>query len=42
MHWMTMYGVITGSGSGTLSPKDNAARAQIATMFMRFETNPAQ
>ena len=36
MHWMTMHGIITGMGDGTLAPKDNATRAQIATMFMRF------
>ena len=36
MHWMTMHGVITGMGDGTLAPQDNATRAQIATMFMRF------
>ena len=36
MCWMTMNGVITGMGDGTLAPKDNATRAQIATMFMRF------
>ena len=36
MHWMTMNGVITGMGDGTLAPQDNATRAQIATMFMRF------
>ena len=36
MHWMTMHGVITGMDDGTLAPKDNATRAQIATMFMRF------
>ena len=36
MHWMTMHGVITGMGDGTLAPKANATRAQIATMFMRF------
>ena len=36
MHWMTMNGIITGMGDGTLAPKDNATRAQIATMFMRF------
>ena len=33
---MTMNGIITGMGDGTLAPKDNATRAQIATMFMRF------
>ena len=36
MHWMTMNGIITGMGDGTLAPQDNATRAQIATMFMRF------
>ena len=36
MLWMTMHGIITGMGDGTLAPKDNATRAQIATMFMRF------
>ena len=36
MHWMTMHGIITGMGDGTLAPKDNATRAQIAIMFMRF------
>jgi hypothetical protein len=34
--WMTMNGVINGMGDGTVAPKDNATRAQIATMFMRF------
>ena len=36
MCWMTMKGIITGMGDGTLAPQDNATRAQIATMFMRF------
>jgi hypothetical protein len=36
MHWMVMHGVINGMNDGTLAPKDNATRAQIATMFMRF------
>ncbi|MBQ1363015.1 MAG: S-layer homology domain-containing protein, partial [Oscillospiraceae bacterium] len=36
MCWMTMHGIITGMDDGTLAPKDNATRAQIATMFMRF------
>ena len=36
MCWMTMNGVINGMGDGTLAPKDNATRAQIAAMFMRF------
>ena len=33
---MTMNGIITGMGDGTLAPQDNATRAQIATMFMWF------
>jgi hypothetical protein len=36
MHWMTMHGIINGMGDGTLAPKAEATRAQIATMFMRF------
>ena len=36
MCWMTTHGVITGMGDGTLAPGDNATRAQIAAMFMRF------
>ena len=36
MHWMVMNGVITGMGDGTLAPRDNATRAQIAAMFQRF------
>ena len=36
MHWMTMNGIITGMGDGTLAPRVNATRAQIATLFMRF------
>ena len=36
MHWMTMHGIITGMADGTLAPRDNATRAQIAAMFMRF------
>ncbi len=31
-----MHGVINGMGDGTLAPGDNATRAQIAAMFMRF------
>lgn len=30
------YYIITGMDDGTLAPKDNVTRAQIATMFMRF------
>ena len=36
MCWMTMNGVINGMDDGTLAPKANATRAQIAAMFMRF------
>ena len=36
MCWMTMNGVINGMDDGTLAPRDNATRAQIAAMFMRF------
>ena len=39
--WMTMNGVITGMGDGTLAPRDNATRAQIAAMFMRFTEKTA-
>ena len=34
--WMTMQSVIQGTDGGRLAPKDNATRAQIATMFLRF------
>ncbi len=37
MCWMTMNGVITGMGDGTLAPGATANRAQIATMFQRFD-----
>ena len=36
MCWMTMNGIITGMGGGRLAPLDNATRAQIATMFLRY------
>ena len=36
MCWMTMHGVIKGMGDGTAAPRAEAARAQIAAMFMRF------
>ena len=36
MCWMNMNGIIQGMDDGTLLPKDNSTRAQIATMFMRF------
>ena len=34
--FMTMKGVIAGMGDGTLAPKENATRAQIAAIFKRF------
>ena len=39
MHWMVMKGILTGMDGGTLAPKADATRAQIATMFMRFCEN---
>lgn len=42
MCWMTMNGIITGMDDGTLAPGDNATRAQIATMFMRFAESIAK
>ena len=36
MCWMTMHGVINGMDDGTLAPRGDATRAQIATVFMRF------
>ena len=40
--WMTMHKVIQGMDDGTLAPRDNATRAQIATMFMRFAEAAAE
>ena len=37
MCWMTMNGVIQGTGDNKLSPNGNATRAQVATMLMRYE-----
>ena len=37
MCWMTMQGVIQGTGSSKLSPKGSATRAQVATMLMRYK-----
>ena len=34
--FMTMKGIITGMDDGTLAPKANATRAQIAAIFKRF------
>lgn len=37
--WMTMHGIINGMGNGTLAPQDEATRAQITAMLMRFEAS---
>ena len=34
--WAVQEGVIEGVGGNRLAPRDNATRAQVATMFMRF------
>ena len=36
MHWMVMNQIINGMGDGTLNPKEDATRAQVATMLMRY------
>ena len=38
MCWLTMQGVIGGTNKGNLDPKGGAARAQVATMLMRYCT----
>ena len=35
--WAVDAGIIIGTGNGALSPKQDASRAQIATMLMRFD-----
>ncbi|MBQ3378750.1 MAG: S-layer homology domain-containing protein [Clostridia bacterium] len=40
--WMTMHGIMQGMADGTLSPASRATRAQIATMFMRFDAEMAE
>ena len=37
MCWMVMRNVIQGTGARVLPPKSGAARAQVATMLMRYE-----
>jgi len=37
MCWMTMNGVIMGTGNNKLSPKGSATRAQVANMLKRYE-----
>ena len=39
MCWMTMKGIINGTGNGMLKPKDCATRAQVAAMLQRFCEN---
>ena len=36
--WMTMQGVIQGTGDNKLSPKGTANRAQVAAMLMRYDS----
>ena len=36
MAWAVNTGVIVGSDDGLLAAQDNAIRAEVATMFMRF------
>lgn len=36
MCWAVERGVLTGTGEGLLAPQQNAARAQVVTMLMRF------
>ena len=36
VQWMVMHRIIIGADDGTLDPKGNATRAQIAAMFMRY------
>ena len=36
MHWVTAEGIFTGMEDGTLAPRANVSRAQIAVVFIRF------
>ena len=36
MQWATAEGLVNGMGDGTLAPRGNSTRAQIATILMRF------
>lgn len=38
MCWMTMRGVLNGTGDGTLNPGGTASRAEVAVMLQRFLT----
>ena len=35
--WAVDAGIINGTGGGKISPKTDASRAQVATMFMRYD-----
>ena len=37
--WASEYGILTGHADGRFAPKDNAERAQMAAVFMRFIEN---
>ena len=37
MQWACGAGILNGKGDGTLAPADNASRAEVATMLMRFD-----
>ena len=37
MTWACGTGVLTGNPDGTLAPKANATRAEVATMLLRFD-----
>lgn len=39
MAWAVENGILTGTSATTLSPQDDATRAQVATIFMRFCEN---
>ena len=42
LEWATAMGIIKGTSETTLSPKETATRAEVATMFMRFAENIAK
>ncbi len=37
MRWAVEVGMMTGYGDGTIRPRDPATRAEVATLFMRFD-----
>lgn len=42
MQWAVAASIITGKGHGTLDPKGNATRSEIATIMMRYCENIAK